>query len=135
MVLDRGVAIVDGRPAYAYTVNGRGHPSIPDQLVNEGDLVRFTVFNRSFETHPWHLHGHAVLIPSRNGETPTGSPLWMDTFEVRPGDVWEVAFRADNPGLWMNHCHNLPHAGMMLCLTHEGIVSPFRNAHARHGEM
>lgn len=103
--------------------------------MNEGDLVRFTVFNRSFETHPWHLHGHAVLIPSRNGETPTGSPLWMDTFEVRPGDVWEVAFRADNPGLWMNHCHNLPHAGMMLCLTHEGIVSPFRNAHARHGEM
>src|SRR5258705_628754 len=48
----------------AQTVNGRGHPSIPDQLVAEGDLVRFTVVNRSLETHPWHLHGEADEIRS-----------------------------------------------------------------------
>jgi hypothetical protein len=41
MVLDRGPAMVGGRPTYAYTVNGRGHPSILDQLVAEGELVRF----------------------------------------------------------------------------------------------
>ena len=37
---------------------------------------------------------------------------------VRPGEVWKVRFRADNPGVWANHCHNLPHAdaGMMLHL-------------------
>jgi FtsP/CotA-like multicopper oxidase with cupredoxin domain len=99
MVLDRGVAMVDGRPAYAQTVNGRGHPSIPDQLVAEGDLVRFTVVNRSLETHPWHLHGHPVLVLSRNGTPASGSPLWMDTFDIHPGQVWEVAFRATNPGI------------------------------------
>jgi FtsP/CotA-like multicopper oxidase with cupredoxin domain len=127
MVLDRGVAMVDGRPAYAQTVNGRGHPSIPDQLVAEGDLVRFTVVNRSLDTHPWHLHGHSVLILSRNGTPASGSPLWMDTFDVRPGEVWEVAFRATNPGIWMNHCHNLPHAhqGMMLRLRYDGVTTPF----------
>ena len=131
MVLDRGVAMVDGRPAYAHTVNGRGHPSIPDQLVADGDIVRFTVVNRSLETHPWHLHGHPVLILSRDGTPSTGSPLWMDTFDVRPGETWEVAFRATNPGIWMNHCHNLPHAqqGMMLRLRYDGVTTPFGGSH------
>jgi FtsP/CotA-like multicopper oxidase with cupredoxin domain len=135
MVLDRGVAMVDGRPAYAQTVNGRAHPSIPDQLVAEGDLVRFTVVNRSLETHPWHLHGHPVLILSRNGTPSSGSPLWMDTFDVRPGEVWEVAFRATNPGIWMNHCHNLPHAeqGMMLRLRYDGVTTPFHGSHSARG--
>jgi FtsP/CotA-like multicopper oxidase with cupredoxin domain len=135
MVLDRGVAMVDGRPAYARTVNGHSHPSVPDQLVAEGDLVRFTVVNRSLETHPWHLHGHPVLILSRNGTPSSGSPLWVDTFDVRPGEVWEVAFKASNPGIWMNHCHNLPHAhqGMMLRLRYDGITTPFHGPHTAHG--
>ena len=134
IVLDRGVAMVDGRPTYAHTVNGRGHPSIPDQLVTEGELVKFTVVNRSLETHPWHLHGHPVLILSRDGTPSSGSPLWMDTFDVRPGEVWEVAFEATNPGIWMNHCHNLPHAhqGMMLRLAYDGAHTPFGDAHASH---
>ncbi|MGH3738528.1 MAG: multicopper oxidase domain-containing protein, partial [Micromonosporaceae bacterium] len=131
IVLDRGVAMVDGVPAYAQTVNGRGYPSVPDQLVTEGDIVRFTVVNRSLETHPWHLHGHPVLVLSRDGTPPSGSPLWLDTFDVRPGEVWEVAFEATNPGIWMNHCHNLPHAhqGMMLRLRYDGVTTPF----AGHG--
>ncbi|MBF6338514.1 multicopper oxidase family protein [Nocardia abscessus] len=131
LVLDRGPAMVDGSPAYAHTVNGRGHPTIPDQLVAEGDIVRFTVVNRSRETHPWHLHGHPVLILSRDGAPSTGSPLWVDTFDVRPGQVWEVAFRASNPGIWMNHCHNLPHAhqGMMLRLRYDGFTTPFSGMH------
>jgi FtsP/CotA-like multicopper oxidase with cupredoxin domain len=93
--------------------------------VRQGDLVRFTIVNRSQDIHPWHLHGHLVL--SRDGEAPTGSPLWLDTFDVRPGEVWQVAFRADNPGLWMNHCHNLAHAdqGMALHLAYVGVVSPY----------
>lgn len=132
LVLDRGVAMVDGSPAYAQTVNGRGHPSIPDQLVAEGDIVRFTVVNRSRETHPWHLHGHPVLILSRDGAPSSGSPLWVDTFDVRPGQVWEVAFRASNPGIWMNHCHNLSHAhqGMMLKLRYDGVTTPFGGTHS-----
>lgn len=135
LVLDRGLTLVDGRPTYAQTVNGLAHPSIPDQLVAEGDVVRFTVVNRSLETHPWHLHGHPVLILSRDEIRSTGSPLWVDTFDVRPGEVWEVAFEATNPGIWMNHCHNLPHAhqGMMLRLAYDGVTTPFGNAHTAHG--
>ncbi|GAB3519720.1 multicopper oxidase family protein [Phytohabitans suffuscus] len=132
IVLDRGLAMVDGRPAFAQTVDGRGYPSVPDQLVAEGDVVRYTVVNRSLETHPWHLHGHSVLIVSRDGTRFTGSPVWVDTFDVRPGEIWEVAFRAGNPGVWMNHCHNLPHQeqGMMLRLVYDGVSTPF--SHAGH---
>jgi FtsP/CotA-like multicopper oxidase with cupredoxin domain len=81
------------------------------------------VVNRGRDTHPWHLHGHHVLVLARDGQRPSGSPLWLDTFDVRPGEVWEVAFRADNPGAWTNHCHNLSHAdqGMMLHLAYRGF--------------
>jgi FtsP/CotA-like multicopper oxidase with cupredoxin domain len=125
LVLDRGLAFVDSRPAYAHTVNGRAFPAIPVQWVRDGDLVEMTVVNRGQATHPWHLHGHRVLVLTRDGHAPTGSPLWLDTFDVRPGEVWQVAFRAINPGLWMNHCHNLSHAdqGMALHLAYEGVTS------------
>jgi FtsP/CotA-like multicopper oxidase with cupredoxin domain len=131
LVLDRGLALVGGTPSYAYTVNGAAYPHIAAGVVREGDLVRFTIVNRSQDIHPWHLHGHRVLVLSRDGVAPTGSPLWMDTFDVRPGEVWRVAFRADNPGIWMNHCHNLAHAdqGMALHLAYEGVTSPFHGGH------
>ncbi len=131
LVLDRGLALSGAKPEYAFTVNGRAYPSVPTELVRQGDLVRMTVVNRSGDTHPWHLHGHRVLVLSRNGHPVTGSPLWMDTFDVRPGEVWQVAFRADNPGMWMNHCHNLGHAaqGMALHLGYAGVSTPFHGGH------
>jgi FtsP/CotA-like multicopper oxidase with cupredoxin domain len=120
LVLDRGLDLHGLLPRYAYTVNGQADPDIPPQVVHVGDVVKFTIVNRSLVVHPWHLHGHRVLVVSRNGQRATGSPLWLDSFDVRPGDVWEVAFLADNPGVWANHCHNLAHAdeGMTLHLTY-----------------
>jgi FtsP/CotA-like multicopper oxidase with cupredoxin domain len=131
LVLDRGLALAGGRPGYAHTVNGRAFPAIPTQVVHEGDLVHVTVVNRSRDTHPWHLHGHRVLVLGRDGHPVTGSPLWLDTFDVQPGEVWEVGFRAANPGVWMNHCHNLSHAdqGMVLHLAYQGVGTPFHDAH------
>ncbi|RAO19824.1 multicopper oxidase family protein [Micromonospora noduli] len=118
LVLDRGLDLRRLLPRYAHTVNGAADPDIPPQVVRLGDVVRFTIVNRSQIVHPWHLHGHHVLVLARDGKPATGSPLWLDSFDVRPGEVWEVAFRADNPGMWANHCHNLAHAdaGMTLHL-------------------
>ncbi|HEY8720069.1 multicopper oxidase domain-containing protein [Pengzhenrongella sp.] len=38
------------------------------------------------------------------------------------------AFVADNPGIWLDHCHNLPHAdqGLVAHLVYAGISEPFR---------
>ena len=61
--------------------------------------------------------------------------LGAELLDVRPGEVWEVAFRARNPGIWMNHCHNLPHAhqGMMLRLCYDGVTTPFHGSHTARG--
>ena len=47
------------------------------------------------------------------------------------GESYEVAFVADNTGIWMDHCHNLPHAreGLMTHLTYEGVSTPFLLGH------
>ena len=38
-----------------------------------------------------------------------------------------MALYADNPGIWMDHCHNLEHAalGMVTHLAYRGIATPF----------
>ncbi|MGW3351946.1 multicopper oxidase family protein [Nonomuraea rubra] len=125
-VLDRRLALLDGAPAMAHTVNGQVWPHIETPVVRRGDLIKITVVNRGKETHPMHPHGHHVLVLSRNGRPAAGS-LWMDSFDVAPGEVWEVALRADNPGIWMAHCHDLGHAalGMTFHLAYEGVTTPF----------
>ncbi|WP_309073665.1 multicopper oxidase family protein [Paenarthrobacter sp.] len=127
MVLDRQFRFVDGIPRYAFTVNGAAYPLVPSIEVAEGDTVKVTVVNRTSEPHPMHPHGHHVQVLSRNGVAPSGSPLILDTVDVLPGEVWELLLHADNPGIWMDHCHNLDHAaeGMMMLLKYQGVSSPF----------
>ena len=127
LVLDRQFRFLAGVPTLAQTINGAVHPLVPPITVREGELLRLTVVNRSAETHPMHPHGHRVLVESRDGVPVSGSPLWLDTFDVQPGEVWQVLLRADNPGIWMAHCHNLEHAtmGMVVHLAYEGVSSGF----------
>ena len=127
-VLDRLPRIVQGMPNYAYAVDGRVYPYIEPTIVDPGNTVRLRFVNRSFETHPMHPHGHSVRVLSIDGRVPT-QPLWLDTFDVGPGEVWEVALYADNPGIWMDHCHNLEHAalGMVTHLAYRGITTPFNH--------
>ena len=128
VVLDRLPRLVQALPGYAYTVDGRVYPYIEPTVVDEGDTVRMRLVNRSFETHPMHPHGHTVRVLSVDGRVPE-QPLWLDTFDVRPGEVWEVALFADNPGIWMDHCHNLEHAalGMVTHLAYRGVTTPFEH--------
>lgn len=126
-VFDGHLGFYDGRAENIMSINGQVFPDAPMLMVQEGDLAKATFVNRSISDHPMHLHGHHVLVLSCNGRPVTGSPVWMDTVNVAPGETWEVAFRADNPGLWMDHCHNLEHAanGMTMHLGYEGVTTPF----------
>jgi len=128
VVLDNRPGFYDGSLSGLWTINGEVFPDTPMQMVREGDLVKTTFVNRSFMDHPMHLHGHHVLVLSRNGEPVNGSPWWADTLNIAPGESYEVAFRADNPGIWMDHCHNLDHAaqGMTMHLGYEGVTTPFK---------
>lgn len=128
MILDNKLAFYNGEFGSLYTINGEVFPNTPMFMVQEGDLVKTTISNRGAVDHPMHLHGHHMLVLSRNGEPSTGSPWYSDTLDVQPGEIYEVAFVADNPGLWMDHCHNLVHAsvGMSMHLMYEGITTPYQ---------
>ncbi|MFD2615379.1 multicopper oxidase family protein [Paenibacillus gansuensis] len=128
VVLDNKLGFYNGSLDFQYTMNGKLFPDSPMFMVREGDLVRTTIINRGAVDHPMHLHGHHVLVLSKNGKPVTGTPWWSDTLDVQPGDTYVVAFAANNPGIWMDHCHNLDHAaaGMSMHLMYEGVVTPFK---------
>ncbi|WP_405741459.1 multicopper oxidase family protein [Streptomyces sp. NBC_01525] len=87
-------------------------PFTPSQryAVREGERVQLVFRNHTRMWHPMHLHGHAF-------ELADGGPR-KDTVSVRPGRTVRVHLDADNPGLWMLHCHNVYHSesGMMTVL-------------------
>jgi FtsP/CotA-like multicopper oxidase with cupredoxin domain len=97
-------------------------------MVREGDVVRMRISNTSGEVHPMHLHGHHAVVLARDGVPATGSPWWVDSLDVPDGATFDVAFVADNPGLWMDHCHNLAHPkqGLVAHLMYEGVTTPYR---------
>ena len=127
-VIGRRPGFNNGRPGVWWTVNGRLWPDVPMYTVRTGDTVVFRVVNDSGEVHPMHLHGHHAVVLSRNGEPARGSPWEVDSLNVLDGETYELAFVADNPGVWMDHCHNLPHAaeGLVAHLMYEGHTTPFR---------
>ena len=126
--IGRRPGFIDGKPGRWWTINGHLYPDVPMFMVEEGDVVVFRIENNSDESHPMHLHGHHALVLSRDGEEATGSPWWVDSLEVGIGEEYEIAFVANNPGIWMNHCHNLPHAseGLTAHLMYAGVRSSFR---------
>ncbi|WP_139488595.1 multicopper oxidase family protein [Brevibacillus dissolubilis] len=108
-----------------YTINGQTAPNIPPLQVKTGDKIKVTFQNVGTSNHPMHLHGHFFQVLSKNGKAITGAPLMKDTLNVAPGESYEVAFVADNPGDWMFHCHDLHHAaaGMVSEVKYQGYKS------------
>ncbi|HVE74108.1 MAG TPA: multicopper oxidase domain-containing protein, partial [Mycobacteriales bacterium] len=115
-------------PGFWWSVNGRLFPDVPMYVVSEGDVVRMSITNTSGQVHPMHLHGHHAVVLSRNGVQATGSPWLVDSLHVEDDETYEIAFVADNPGVWMDHCHNLDHAadGLVAHLTYTGFTTPYR---------
>ena len=126
--IGRRPGFIDGRPGFWWSINGHLWPDVPMYLVDEGDIVVFEIENHSGEVHPMHLHGHHAVVLSRDGEPATGSPWWVDSLDVEDGQTMEIAFVADNPGIWMDHCHNLKHAaqGLVAHLMYSGVAEPYR---------
>jgi FtsP/CotA-like multicopper oxidase with cupredoxin domain len=126
-VIGRRPGLIDGRPGNFWTINGRLFPDVPMFHVREHDVVVMHIVNESGEVHPMHLHGHHILVLSRDGTPASGSPWWVDSLDVHPGEKYEIAFVADNPGIWSDHCHTLPHAvdGLVAHVMYEGVTTPF----------
>ena len=126
---------MSGMDGVSYRIDGRTFPSTPVLHVARGDLVEITFQNQSAHDHWMHLHGHFFRVLLRDG-APLPGELLKDTVSVAPGHSVTIAFRADNPGWWMIHCHQLLHAagGMMALLAYDGaprlahLGGPFSNS-------
>ncbi|MBD8071289.1 multicopper oxidase family protein [Bacillus sp. PS06] len=112
-----------------WTINDKSFPDISGLSVKEGDLIKVKLTNNSpmGVDHPMHLHGHFFQVLSKNGKPLEGSPIIKDTLNVKSGEEYVVAFKADNPGNWLFHCHDLHHAtaGMVDLIKYEGFQPNF----------
>lgn len=110
-----------------FTINGKQFPDHEIYEVEKGDVVKFTIENDTDVDHPMHLHGEFFNVISKDGTPIQGSPILKDTLNVRPGEIYEIVFEAENPGNWMFHCHEFHHAsgGMVSEVRFEGFEPTF----------
>ena len=92
-----------------FTINGKSFPATEAIDVQEGQLVRLRFLNPSQTVHPMHLHGMDMAVIAKDGE-PLATPQRLNVLDLAPGDTYDVVFRADAPGTWLLHCHDLHHA-------------------------
>ncbi|KAI3433825.1 hypothetical protein D9Q98_003629 [Chlorella vulgaris] len=103
---------------------------------NNGDYRVPAGANRTAqEQRPFHLHGHHFWVvgsglgiynaKANASSLNTVNPPWRDTATLPQGGWVVIRFKADNPGLWLLHCHLFMHQlmGQLLVVAEdtEGI--------------
>ncbi|KAI1164762.1 Cupredoxin [Nemania serpens] len=87
-------------------------------VLNRGEVVQIIVNNLDSGRHPFHLHGHDFQAIYRSEEE-AGTfedanvtdadfprfPMRRDTLVLYPEGNIVLRFRANNPGIWLFHCH------------------------------
>lgn len=96
-------------------------------VVKKGEIVQIVVNNIDGAIHPFHLHGHQFQVcerPSSGKGRYTGKgrnfpavPSKRDTVQVNANSYAVLRFKADNPGIWLFHCHIEWHVVMGLTAT------------------
>lgn len=95
-----------------------GHKRMPAPILTlqKDRTYVFELINATPHMHPIHIHGHTFLYLKSNKRSLPKH--FTDTVLLKPKERIHVAFKADNPGDWMFHCHIIEHAetGMMSIL-------------------
>ncbi|KAF2497204.1 iron transport multicopper oxidase FET3 precursor [Lophium mytilinum] len=97
-------------------------------VLGHNQVVEIVLNNNDPGKHPFHLHGHAFQVVVRSDDEagnydPTAppdmpkTPMRRDTILVRPDGHIVLRFRADNPGVWLFHCHIEWHVSSGLIAT------------------
>jgi plastocyanin len=106
-----------------FLINGKMHGGIPPLMVAEGERVLVRLIHSGATPHPIHTHGHSFQIVATDGNpVPAVARLTKDTVLIGPAERYDLVFTADNPGVWMVHCHIEHHManGMMTTIWYEG---------------
>jgi len=100
-------------PTISYVINGSyALPANDNGLTITGTGWTFwQIQNETPLPHPIHLHGHDFFVVGYGNGSGAGVPLNLenpirrDTHTVDTGGYLIIAFKADNPGAWLMHCH------------------------------
>ncbi len=125
LVLGEKPGFYDGAMTLTFPINNQTYPNVPSINVKLGDVVKIHMSNEGMFgfDHSMHLHGHYFIVLAHNGKPLTGSPVHLDTIVIIHGDSYDLAIVADNPGLWMLHCHMVEHDmhGMDMMINYPNI--------------
>lgn len=91
------------------SLNGKSFPATEPYVFKQGDWFLVHYYNEGLQAHPMHLHQFPQLVVAKDG-IPLESPYWADTLTVAPGERYTVLVRAEDPGVWVWHCHIINHA-------------------------
>jgi multicopper oxidase len=100
---------------YNWIINGEPYNKTDPLHIRQGQRPTITFDNtNTVMYHPIHLHGHTFQLIKADGNPGARK----DTVIVLPKQKILAVLVADNPGLWMLHCHNTYHqeAGMQTRL-------------------
>ena len=109
-------------------VNPGAYGQVNPFIVEYGDVVEIVINNHDAALHPFHLHGHKFQVVER-GASNAGSwsaavdkniiavPPRKDTISVKPKSYAVLRIVANNPGVWLFHCHIEWHVEMGLTAT------------------
>lgn len=107
---------------YVWFLNNKALSETDHILIRQGEIVRFTLINRTMMHHPMHLHGHFFRVINGQGDN---APL-KHTVDVAPMSTTVIEFDANVVGDWFFHCHLLYHmkTGMARMLHYENFIVP-----------
>lgn len=92
-----------------FTVNGKAFPATEQVKLTKGERARIRFINMGYQPHSMHLHGNSFVVTHKDGR-PVPQPQEQDTIFIGPGERYDIVVTGDNSGLWLFHCHIVPHA-------------------------
>ncbi len=100
----------------AWDINDKTCADRPIAKLELGKSYIFELRNMAQYQHPIHLHGMSFKVLSSDRKKII--PYFTDTYLLGKNERARVALVADNPGVWMFHCHVIDHmeTGLMASI-------------------
>ncbi|WP_212631684.1 multicopper oxidase family protein [Pseudomonas sp. KB-10] len=100
----------------AWDINDKTCADRPIATLKKDGHYVFVLRNMAQYQHPIHLHGMTFKVLGSDRRKII--PYFTDTYLLGKNETARIAFVADNPGVWMFHCHVIDHmeTGLMAAI-------------------
>jgi manganese oxidase len=100
--------VVNDSGVIGFSLNGKSFPATAPLVAKTGDWVLIHYYNEGNQAHPMHIHQFDQIVVAKDGY-PLDFPYTADVVNVAPGERYSVLVQLDKAGVWVWHCHILPH--------------------------